>query len=262
MSRSASAAATSASRLMRATSCRPMLVMYSFLSRTSLIVKLMTSSPILLISSAHVDRMRSPTISGSLTICSTVSCPMIPRRWPSITRRIKASRCSGRLVRNCSAAVRIDSLSFFTLICATASTVTATPCFVYRFCCGATSNASPEKLLLRKLFPLLHVRDSLLVALDDDLSPLLDGFALIGARARAAPNSRQGKNDFAGPVLADRHADGPHRTLHAVVFAFHRCVSRIHEFHHEAEDDPSSGQACERGKQKAEHSKQVRMPRE
>jgi len=64
-----------------------MLVMYSFLSRTSLMVKLTTSSPILLMSSAHVDRMRSPTISGSLTICSTVSWPMIPRRCPSITSR-------------------------------------------------------------------------------------------------------------------------------------------------------------------------------
>ena len=97
MSRSASAAATSASRLMRAMSGRPMLVMYSFLSRTSFKVKLTTSSPILLMSSAQVERMRSPTISGSLTICSTVSWPMMPRRWPSITRRIRPSRCCGRL---------------------------------------------------------------------------------------------------------------------------------------------------------------------
>ena len=36
----------------------------------------------------------------------------------------------GVLVRNCSAAVRMDSGSDFTLICATASTVTATPCLV------------------------------------------------------------------------------------------------------------------------------------
>ncbi len=49
-----------------------MLVMYSFLSRTSRMVKLMTSSPILLMSSMQVERMRSATISGSLTICSTV----------------------------------------------------------------------------------------------------------------------------------------------------------------------------------------------
>src|SRR6266705_3539841 len=99
MSRSASAAATSASRLMRATSGRPMLVMYSFLSRTSLMVKLTTSSPILLMSSAQVERMRSPTISGSLTICSTVSCPMIPRRWPSITRRIKVQLSVEQIVK-------------------------------------------------------------------------------------------------------------------------------------------------------------------
>src|SRR6266478_6227961 len=72
-----------------------------------------------------VERMRSPTISGSLTICSTVSWPIMPRRWPSMTRRIRDSRCSGRLLKNCSAAVRMDSLSDFTLICATASTVTA-----------------------------------------------------------------------------------------------------------------------------------------
>ncbi len=89
VSRSASAVATSASRLMRATSGRPMLLMYSFLSRTSLMVNETTSRPILFMSSAQVERMRSPTISGCFTICSTVSCPMMPRRWPSITSRIK-----------------------------------------------------------------------------------------------------------------------------------------------------------------------------
>ena len=76
------------------------------------------------------DRMRSETISGCFTISSTVSWPMMPRRWPSITRRIKPWRSSSVLVRNCSDAVKIDSVSDFTLICATASTVTATPCFV------------------------------------------------------------------------------------------------------------------------------------
>src|SRR5882762_4736689 len=54
VSRSASAAATSASRLMRAISGRPMLEMYSFLSRTSLMVNEMTSRPILLMSAAQV----------------------------------------------------------------------------------------------------------------------------------------------------------------------------------------------------------------
>src|SRR5579863_6490489 len=82
VSRSASAVATSASRLIRATSGRPMLAMYSFLSLTSLMVKEITSSPILLISSAQVERMRSETISGCFTISSTVSWPMMPRRWP------------------------------------------------------------------------------------------------------------------------------------------------------------------------------------
>ena len=127
VSRSASAPATSASRLMRAMSGRPMLVMYSFLSRTSLMVKEITSRPILFMSSAQVARMRSPTISGCFTISSTVSWPMMPRRCPSMTRRISPSRSSSLLVRNCSAAVRIDSGSDLTLICATASTVTATP---------------------------------------------------------------------------------------------------------------------------------------
>ena len=105
VSRSASADATSASRRMRAMSGRPMFVMYSFLSRTSLMVKEMTSSPILLMSSAHVARMRSPTISGSFTVCSTESCPMMPRRCPSITKRISPSRAASDLVKNCSAAV-------------------------------------------------------------------------------------------------------------------------------------------------------------
>ena len=43
-----------------------MLMMYSFLSRTSFSVNEITINPILLRSSAHVDRMRSPIISGSL----------------------------------------------------------------------------------------------------------------------------------------------------------------------------------------------------
>src|SRR3984957_4543408 len=140
VSRSASAVATSASRLMRATSGLRILGMYSFLSRTSLIVNEITSRPILFMSAAQVPRMRSETISGCFTISSTVSWPMMPRRWPSITNRIRPSRSWSLLVRNCSAAVKTDSRSDFTLICATASTVTATPCFVYRSCCGATSN--------------------------------------------------------------------------------------------------------------------------
>ena len=53
--------------------------------------------------------MRSETISGCLTISSTVSWPMMPRRWPSITSRIRPSRSWSVLVRNCSAAVKIDS---------------------------------------------------------------------------------------------------------------------------------------------------------
>jgi hypothetical protein len=89
-----------------------------------------TARPILFMSSAQVERMRSATISGCFTISSTVSWPMMPRRWPSITSRIRPSRCGGVLVRNCSAAVRMDSGSDFTLIWATASTITATPCLV------------------------------------------------------------------------------------------------------------------------------------
>src|SRR5579883_1725794 len=100
----------------------------------------MTSSPILFMSSAHVERMRPPTISGCLTISSTVSWPIMPRRWPSMTSRMRPSRSAGGLVRNCSDAVRIDSGSDFTLIWATASTVTATPWLVYKSCLGATSN--------------------------------------------------------------------------------------------------------------------------
>src|SRR5580693_2848630 len=65
---------------------------------------------------------------------------MIPPTSPSTPSRITASRSSSLLVRNCSPAVSTDSRSDFTLICATASTVTATPCLVYRSCCGATSN--------------------------------------------------------------------------------------------------------------------------
>src|SRR5712692_9906530 len=64
VSRSASAAATSASRLMRATSGRPILLMYSFLSRTSLMVNDTTSSPILFMSSAQVRRLGQKLFGG------------------------------------------------------------------------------------------------------------------------------------------------------------------------------------------------------
>src|SRR5713226_10524280 len=124
------------------------------------------------------------------------------------------------------------------------------------------SNASPRKLLLRKFFPPLHVGDSLFVPLDHDLSPFLDRFAVIAARAGTTPHSRHRENHFAGTVLPDRHADGPERTLHPVVFALHRCVGRIHEFHHETEDHPSTREARYRGEQKADDCKQVRMPSE
>ena len=130
VSRRASAAAMSASFLIRAMSGLPMLTMYSFLSRISRMVKLTMSSPILLRSSAHVLRMLWLIVSGSFTIDSTVSWPTMPRRCPSMTRRISPSRSSGLLLRNCSAAVRMLSWSDLTLIWATASTVTATPCLV------------------------------------------------------------------------------------------------------------------------------------
>ncbi len=44
-------------------------------------------------------RIFSLTISGSLTICSTVSRPTMPRRWPSITSRIIALAVLRRLAQ-------------------------------------------------------------------------------------------------------------------------------------------------------------------
>ncbi len=116
-----------------------MFVMYSFLSRTSLMVNEITSRPIFSISGVTVLSIFEPTFSGSLTSSSTVSWPTMPRRWPSITRRIKPSRSCWLLLRNCSAAVFTLSSSERTLICVTASTFTATPWVVYRSCDGATS---------------------------------------------------------------------------------------------------------------------------
>ena len=98
VSRRASAAAMSASFLIRAMSGLPMLTMYSFLSRISRMVKLTMSRPILFRSSAQVFRMLWLIVSGSLTIDSTVSWPTMPRRCPSITSRIRPSRSAGVLV--------------------------------------------------------------------------------------------------------------------------------------------------------------------
>src|SRR3982074_161053 len=52
------------------------------------------------------------------------------------------------------------------------------------------SNASPRKPLLRELFPLLHVGNSLFIALDDHLGAFLDCYTVIAARPRAPPHSR------------------------------------------------------------------------
>ena len=99
VSRKASAAAMSAFRFTRAMSGRPMFAMYSFLSLTSLMVKEMTSSPILSMSPATFSRIRPATISGCLTISSTVNWPTMPRRWPSIESRIRFSRSAGGLAQ-------------------------------------------------------------------------------------------------------------------------------------------------------------------
>src|SRR6266436_2161095 len=109
-----------------------------------------------------------------------------------------------------------------------------------------------EKSLLRKLFPPLHVGDSFFVALNHDFGAFLDCFASVGARAGASPHPCQRENDFARAVLPNRHAEGSERTLHTVVFALHGCVGRTDEFHHEAEDHPSSHQAGEGGDQQAD----------
>src|SRR5206468_10234310 len=87
-------------------------------------------------------------------------------------------------------------------------------------------------------------------------------FAVMRARARATPDSRQGKNNLARAARSDGHADSAERTLDPIVFALHRRIRRAHEFHHEAEDDKSRCQARNCGKQQAEYCAQVRMPRE
>ena len=82
-----------------------MLVMYSFLSRTSLMVKRdhFKAHLVHIVRAggahavAHHFRLFHDLFHGN--------CPMMPRRWPSITRRISASRSLSVLVRNCSAAV-------------------------------------------------------------------------------------------------------------------------------------------------------------
>src|SRR5882762_1110244 len=103
------------------------------------------------------------------------------------------------------------------------------------------SSTSPRKPLLRELFPPFHIGDSFFVALDHHFGAFLDGSAVIAARSGATANSRQRENNLASAALPDRHADGPERAFHPVVFAFHRRVVRTHEFHHEAENHkPSS----------------------
>jgi len=60
-----------------------------------------------------------------LTICSTVSWPMIPRRWPSITSESGLRAVPAAWLETARQPSDRFFVRFFTLICATASTVTA-----------------------------------------------------------------------------------------------------------------------------------------
>src|SRR5689334_21246664 len=99
---------------------------------------------------------------------------------------------------------------------------------------------SPTNSSLRELFPLLHVGNSFFIPFDHHFRAFLDGLPIPAARARTASRPTERKDDFARAILSDGHADGSQRTFHAVVFATHGCVGRLHQFHHELENHPAS----------------------
>ena len=82
---------------------------------------------------------------GKAMLAAGLSIPVPIEHQPDAAPLTASERAAwrtknnGGFVKNCSAAVRTDSGSDLTLIWATASTVTATPCRVYKSCCGATS---------------------------------------------------------------------------------------------------------------------------
>ena len=66
-------------------------------------------------------------VTTAYLLSSTVMVPRMARKWPSKVCIATPLISSVVLLRNCSAAVAMEMSSPFTLICATASTVTATP---------------------------------------------------------------------------------------------------------------------------------------
>src|SRR5580765_5885125 len=97
----------------------------------------------------------------------------------------------------------------------------------------------PACLGARELFPTAHVRNSLLVPLDDHFGALLDGFAVIAARAGAAAYPAERENHFACALLANGHADRAHRPFNPVVRLVQLRVTTPHQFQHELENHPA-----------------------
>src|SRR6266850_1357255 len=326
MSRSASAAATSASRLMRAMSGRPMLVMYSFLSRTSFRVKLTTSSPILFMSAAHVERMRSPTISGSFTMLRPLGEELLGGRsnghgvglhfelrhrfnrdgdaLVGIEALLRSNVKRHQLQRELAALFqhRNENRAAIGYRSWTAYSVNderfVRPDFSQKrgkprhrkenceyqqpgnyghgqtkhkdlpfpLCSGLfASFVSPGNSycrLLREVFPLLHVGNSVFVARDRHFRSIGKRLAVFAPCPDALARSLLFKNHFSRAVLADRRADRAHRPFDAVIPIQHVGVAHFHNLRHEFENHSCGKESGRNRDKQCARRDQSRMGRE
>src|SRR5260370_4848364 len=120
---------------------------------------------------------------------------------------------------------------------------------------------SVRKLLPRKLFPGLDVGNSLLIALDHHFGALFKRLAILAPRTCTAARACERKNNFAGAVLANGHAYRADGAFHPVVLASQWRV-RMHQLHHELENDAASNQAGDRGNRQRRQRDQMRVSRQ
>src|SRR5260370_23805393 len=102
---------------------------------------------------------------------------------------------------------------------------------------------------------------SLLIGLDHHFDALFKRLAVLAPRTRTAARACKRKNNFAGAVLANGHTYRADGSLDPVVLAFQGRI-RMHQLHHELEDDAAGNQAGDRGNRQRRQRDQMRVSRQ
>src|SRR4029077_15472378 len=115
---------------------------------------------------------------------------------------------------------------------------------------------------LHKFVPTFYVGDSLLIFLDDNFRAFFDGDAIFAARAGAASATTERKDDFAGAIFANGHADLAKGTDDAAIFCLQRLIGRADELQEETKNHPTGSEPGEGGKEHDEERNDVRILRQ